>query len=170
MAILTDEAGNVVERLGYDAWGKRRQPNGQDDPAGSVTSQTTRGFTGHEQLDDVGLNHMNGRVYDPLLGRFGTPFCYVATTVDCANYTVTNTTDPEHIFCCGTVVHKIVEGQIAFFGQMQNALLVSTTGEGGNSNWVNAYINSAGSPAYWGAVHVLQYQYWKITYGVQPQH
>jgi RHS repeat-associated protein len=73
VAILTDEAGNVVERLSYDAWGKRRHPNGQDDPAGSLASQTTRGFTGHEQLDDVGLIHMNGRVYDPLLGRFGTP-------------------------------------------------------------------------------------------------
>ena len=34
---------------------------------------TTRGFTGHEQLDDVDLVHMNGRVYDPLLARFGTP-------------------------------------------------------------------------------------------------
>jgi RHS repeat-associated protein len=73
VAILTDEAGNVAERLSFDAWGKRRFPNGQDDPAGSLTSQTTRGFTGHEQLDDVGLVHMNGRVYDPLLGRFGTP-------------------------------------------------------------------------------------------------
>jgi RHS repeat-associated protein len=73
VAIITNETGAVVERLSYDAWGKRRQPNGQDDPAGSVTSETTRGFTGHEQLDDVGLIHMNGRVYDPLLARFGTP-------------------------------------------------------------------------------------------------
>ncbi len=73
VAVLTNETGAVVERLSYDAWGKRRQPNGADDPAGSLTSQTTRGFTGHEQLDDVDLIHMNGRVYDPLLGRFGTP-------------------------------------------------------------------------------------------------
>ena len=29
----------------------------------------TRGYTGHEQLDN-GLIHMNGRVYDPSLGRF----------------------------------------------------------------------------------------------------
>jgi len=38
-----------------------------------LTSQTNHGFTGHEQLDDVGLVHMNGRVYDPMLGRFATP-------------------------------------------------------------------------------------------------
>jgi RHS repeat-associated protein len=73
VAIITNETGGVVERLSYDAWGKRRHPNGQGDPAGALTSQTSRGFTGHEQLDDVGLIHMNGRVYDPLIGRFGTP-------------------------------------------------------------------------------------------------
>jgi len=33
------------------------------------SSQTSRGFTGHEELDDVALVHMNGRVYDPLVGR-----------------------------------------------------------------------------------------------------
>ena len=31
---------------------------------------TTDGFTGHEMLDDFGLIHMNGRVYDPAIGRF----------------------------------------------------------------------------------------------------
>lgn len=31
---------------------------------------TTRGYTGHEMIDTVGLVHMNGRVYDPILGRF----------------------------------------------------------------------------------------------------
>src|ERR1700719_648461 len=61
--------GAVVERDSYDAWGKRRFPTGADDPAGSLTSQTTRGFTGQEELADVGLVHLNRRVYDPLVGR-----------------------------------------------------------------------------------------------------
>jgi RHS repeat-associated protein len=72
IAVITDEAGAVVERLSYDAWGKRRNADGTDDPAGSITSQTNRAFTGHEELDSVGLVQMNGRVYDPLLARFGT--------------------------------------------------------------------------------------------------
>jgi len=72
IAVITDATGAVVERLSYDAWGKRRYPNGNDDPSNSIISQTTRGFTGHEQLAEVNLVHMNGRVYDPLLGRFGT--------------------------------------------------------------------------------------------------
>jgi RHS repeat-associated protein len=69
VSVVTDETGSVVERLSYDAWGKRRFANGADDPAGSIASQTTHGFTGHEHLADVGLIHMNGRVYDPLVGR-----------------------------------------------------------------------------------------------------
>ncbi|MBU0455751.1 MAG: RHS repeat-associated core domain-containing protein [Pseudomonadota bacterium] len=31
---------------------------------------THEGFTGHETLEAVNLIHMNGRVYDPVLGRF----------------------------------------------------------------------------------------------------
>lgn len=73
IAVITNEAGAVVERLSYDAWGKRRFPNGADDPAGSIESLTTRGFTGHEELDSVGLVHMNGRVYDPLVARMISP-------------------------------------------------------------------------------------------------
>jgi RHS repeat-associated protein len=69
IAVITNESGAVVERDSYDAWGKRRFPTGADDPSGSLTSQTTRGFTGQEELTDVGLVHLNGRVYDPLVGR-----------------------------------------------------------------------------------------------------
>jgi RHS repeat-associated protein len=71
IAVITNEAGVVMERLSYDAWGVRRNPDGS--PSGAITSATTRGFTGHEHLEEVGLIHMNGRVYDPLLARFGTP-------------------------------------------------------------------------------------------------
>ncbi|RNF85078.1 hypothetical protein [Montanilutibacter psychrotolerans] len=31
---------------------------------------TTRGFTGHEHIDGLGVIHMNGGIYDPDLGRF----------------------------------------------------------------------------------------------------
>ncbi|MEM7620986.1 MAG: RHS repeat-associated core domain-containing protein, partial [Pseudomonadota bacterium] len=71
---ITDEAGVVIQRMSFDAWGKRREVNWQVmmDAAIMVfdTGTTTRGFTGHEMLDPVGLVHMNGRIYDPELGRF----------------------------------------------------------------------------------------------------
>ncbi|WP_276576603.1 RHS repeat-associated core domain-containing protein, partial [Bradyrhizobium sp. 21] len=70
ISVITDENALVVERLSYDAWGKRRNPNGTDDTTGSITSQTTRGFTGEEELSVGSLVHLNGRVYDALLARF----------------------------------------------------------------------------------------------------
>jgi RHS repeat-associated protein len=36
----------------------------------AYADQTRRGYTEHEMLDNVGLIHMNGRVYDPGVGRF----------------------------------------------------------------------------------------------------
>jgi RHS repeat-associated protein len=67
IAVITDETGTVVERDGYDAWGQRRFPSGADGNPGA--SQTPRGFTGQEELSEVGLVHLNGRIYDPLLAR-----------------------------------------------------------------------------------------------------
>lgn len=43
----------------------------------STSSFTNRGFTGHEHLDAFGLIDMNGRVYDPVLGRFLSPDKFV---------------------------------------------------------------------------------------------
>jgi RHS repeat-associated protein len=71
IAAITDENGAVIERLAYDPWGKRRYPNGLPDQADSLVGvNTDRGYTMHEHLDEVGVIHMNGRVYDPLIGRF----------------------------------------------------------------------------------------------------
>jgi hypothetical protein len=62
IAVITSEAAAVVERLSCDAWGLRQHPDGTPDPSGSIASQSSRGFTGHEHLAEVGLIHMNGRV------------------------------------------------------------------------------------------------------------
>jgi RHS repeat-associated protein len=73
---ITGPTGNVIERLSYDAWGKRRTADWRSINA-AITSLVRRGYTGHEQLDEVGLIHMNGRVYDPTLGRFLSPDPFV---------------------------------------------------------------------------------------------
>jgi RHS repeat-associated protein len=68
---VTDARGALIERMAYDAWGKRMYANGTADSAGSLNpSNGDRGYTGHEHLDELGFIHMNGRVYDPALGRF----------------------------------------------------------------------------------------------------
>jgi RHS repeat-associated protein len=52
----------------FDPWGERR--SGTTWQPGVVASTERRGFTDHEELDDVKLVNMNGRIYDPRLGRF----------------------------------------------------------------------------------------------------
>ena len=60
----------VVERLSLRRLGQApHSPTAPTTPTGSITSQTTRGFTGEEELSVGGLVHLNGRVYDPLLAR-----------------------------------------------------------------------------------------------------
>ena len=66
---LTDSAGVAVFKASYDAWGKQ-----------TVSLNTIgfyRGYTGHEHLPEFGLINMNGRMYDPILGRFLSPDNYV---------------------------------------------------------------------------------------------
>ena len=66
---VTDAQGNVLEQLSYNAWGQRRNANWTAGTPARSTS-VNRGYTDHEMLDGVGLVHMNGRVYDPVLARF----------------------------------------------------------------------------------------------------
>jgi RHS repeat-associated protein len=71
VSVITDETGAVVERMAYDPWGKRRFTNGTADTNDTIVGLTTdRGYTEHEELDELGIIHMNGRIYDPTIGRF----------------------------------------------------------------------------------------------------
>ena len=67
--------GNTVERLSYDPWGRRRNPNGFG--YDNVTHTFDRGFTGHEHLYAFGLINMNGRMYDPRMSSFLSVDAYV---------------------------------------------------------------------------------------------
>ncbi len=69
--VITNEAGAVVHKLSYDVFGQRRPvPNCASAVCVLTSAVTHHGYTGHEHIDSVGLIHMNGRVYDPQLGRF----------------------------------------------------------------------------------------------------
>ncbi len=75
VATITNESGVVVTRLSFDAFGQRRDAGTWAGTPGTSTwtaiaGVTHRGFTYHEHLDNVDLVHMNGRVYDPTIGRF----------------------------------------------------------------------------------------------------
>ena len=84
---LTDSQGRVIGPawdganatvFKYDAWGTRVNPDPTNlfGPRGPVAFNPQVGhreFTSHETIPNVGLLNMNGRVYDPELGRFLTP-------------------------------------------------------------------------------------------------
>ncbi len=79
--VITDASGNIPSgsRSSFDAWGARRNTNWADTGnfGINIVSLTTRGFTGHEHDDEVGLINMNARMYDAKLGRFLSPDTFV---------------------------------------------------------------------------------------------
>lgn len=71
---VLNEAGQISATMHFSAFGDRHASNWKT-PLTSflyapLNNITTKGFTGHEQVDDMGMIHMNGRTYDPRLGRF----------------------------------------------------------------------------------------------------
>jgi RHS repeat-associated protein len=75
--LITNTGGVPTVKLSFSAYGERRGSNWSGTPSGgewnAIAFTTRDGFTEHEHLDNVGLVHMNGRVYDPRIGRFLSP-------------------------------------------------------------------------------------------------
>jgi RHS repeat-associated protein len=92
----SDENGHVVDPdwggpdagiLGYDPWGARRSPDGRAaDPTSFNPPVGHREYTGHETIPSVGLVNMNGRIYDPVVGRFLSPDPNVQFVADLQSY------------------------------------------------------------------------------------
>ena len=75
---LTDDDGYIEAEQNFDPWGRARNPNTWT--YSNLPTQPDwlyRGYTGHEGMPEFGLIHMNGRMYDPLLGRMLSPDNYV---------------------------------------------------------------------------------------------
>jgi RHS repeat-associated protein len=74
---VTNAAPALQEYDSYDAWGQRRQTDGNDAPnCGAIAPHppvSLRGYTGQEELYAYCLVNLNGRIYDPALGRFLSP-------------------------------------------------------------------------------------------------
>ncbi|MDH4259571.1 MAG: hypothetical protein OEW16_04630 [Gammaproteobacteria bacterium] len=71
---LLDANGNILVTETFSAFGARRGANWSGVPTApelaTIAANTRDGYTGHEHLDNLDLIHMNGRVYDPRVGRF----------------------------------------------------------------------------------------------------
>lgn len=65
----------VIQELDYDAWGRRRDPKKLAYNVWDIRDD--HGFTGHEHIDLFDMVNMDGRIYDPVVGRFLTPDPFV---------------------------------------------------------------------------------------------
>lgn len=146
LVATTDHLGNVTARYAYDPFGKRRMTNGSYDAFGTLVvdwttdtnSGTDRGYTGHEHLDDLGVVHMNGRVFDPTIGRFlqGDPF--IQAMGEMQNYNrysycygnPLNCTDPSGYFSLGKFLRVAGAVAIAIYAPelIQNFMISSAAG------------------------------------------
>ncbi|MGH1441765.1 MAG: RHS repeat-associated core domain-containing protein [Cellvibrionaceae bacterium] len=63
---IADDSGNLIQRFRYTPYGEQVEVS-----QGITGSQTltTKGYTSHEHIQDMDIIHMNGRIYDPILGR-----------------------------------------------------------------------------------------------------
>ncbi len=126
---LTDRFSNIVAQQNFDAWGRKRLPNNWNSYYATATAEINavpvwlyRGYTGHEMLPLFTLINMNGRMYDPVLGRMLSPDNYLSTpygTQSHNGYTYANNnplmyTDPDGNF--GFAIFPILVS--AFVGGM----------------------------------------------------
>jgi RHS repeat-associated protein len=79
--------GALLARASYQPMGTRRSGDGSAATPTTaewqqIDAATARGYTGHEHLDNLGVIHMNGRVFDPVLGRFLSPDPFVQSPYD----------------------------------------------------------------------------------------
>ncbi len=83
---ITDKEGVFKEKRHFDAWGnivKIQDGAGNNLAAFKILD---RGYTGHEHLMGVGIIHMNGRLYDPVLHRFLSPDNFVQDPYNTQNF------------------------------------------------------------------------------------
>jgi RHS repeat-associated protein len=83
---ITNATGQIQENRLFDAWGNLVKLTNSTGIVLSNFFITDRGYTGHEHLLSVGIIHMNGRLYDPLLHRFLSPDNYVQDPSNTQNF------------------------------------------------------------------------------------
>ena len=80
---ITDENGNITQHFSYAPFGKQKLTKGK----AVYPPVTNKGFTGHETIEVANLIHMDGRIYDPVIGRFlsADPYVQDPSNSQCLN-------------------------------------------------------------------------------------
>lgn len=146
---ITDEDGDVIERLSFDIFGKQRN----SDWSGGLEQA---GVSNNELQNEFGLVHMNGRIEDPLLSRFLVPdplmndmenlqafnrYSYV--TNNPGSYTDPSGYDPYYSGGGASIVNVYIEG----CGEQGGVIVGEATGDTTGPGY---YLNSVGGYTYSG--------------------
>jgi RHS repeat-associated protein len=149
------ETKNLVEQISAE---ERGREGNRRDPATWINYTTTlpdvvidRGFTGHEHLYAFNLINMNGRVYDPIVGRMLSPDNFIQAPdmpqnyngyVYCLNNPLTYTDPTGEIFVIDDILIAAAIGAI---------INVGIQGVSGNINSAGDFFLAAGIGALAGA-------------------
>ena len=138
-----DAEGGQVYSATYDAWGKQ-----------TVTQNAIglyRGYCGHEMLNDFDIINMNGRLYDPVLGRFFSPDNYVQMPDNSQNFN-------RYSYCLNNPLkYTDPSGEIfsiddfLFFSIASGAMMGAMNAEmSGKSVWSGTLVGALGNAATYG--------------------
>jgi len=83
---IVNATNATIEEHSYDAWGNHRDPVGWGLANFSSSLGISRGYTGHEMLPLFQLINMNGRMYDPIIGRVLAPDNFVQNPRNAQNF------------------------------------------------------------------------------------
>ena len=87
VGLITDEHANVVSQSLYDPFGKQTKLQQASFLSNFTYSEVShQGYTGHHMLNDVGIIHMKGRIYDPSIGRFMQADPFIQAPENTQNY------------------------------------------------------------------------------------
>jgi RHS repeat-associated protein len=142
--------GEIISQQLFSAFGQTRTIYTAGGVAlGSMLPPTEQGFTGHRQMDALGIVHMKGRIYDPTLGRFLQADPFVQEPKNSQNYNrysyVLNNpmsyTDPSGYF------FKAIFERIKKYWRVIAAAVVSYFTFGAASGWASSWALSSGVSA-----------------------
>jgi RHS repeat-associated protein len=83
---ITNASGSLVQQFIYDPWGKQYNVHSNSIFSAYSSPGISRGYTGHKMINDMDIIHMNGRTYDPTLGRFLQADPHIQAPMNSQNY------------------------------------------------------------------------------------
>ncbi|MCD4792171.1 MAG: RHS repeat-associated core domain-containing protein [Bacteroidales bacterium] len=131
---ITDDEGTLLAEQSFDAWGRIRNADDwsyEDAVLSGIINR--RGYTGHEMLPQFGIINMNGRLYDPALGRMLSPDNYIQMpdfTQNFNRYSYVLNNPLKYVDPNGEIVILIVGAAVgAFMGYMAGDMAGATGGD-----------------------------------------